>query len=63
VLTTLPPSCADCLAILEPYTSWKPQGLSRPVVELLHFYLVIAVVVVVIVYFSIIVTIDVNFPA
>jgi hypothetical protein len=25
-LTTLPPSCADCLEILEPQPSWNPQG-------------------------------------
>jgi len=29
-LTTLPPSCADCLEIWEPQTSWNPLGLSRP---------------------------------
>ena len=28
-LTTLPPSCADCLEIRET-ASWNPQGLSRP---------------------------------
>jgi hypothetical protein len=28
-LTTLPPSCADCLEILGASTSWNPQGLSR----------------------------------
>jgi hypothetical protein len=33
-LTTLPPSCADCLEI------WKPQGLSRPVMGLLYLYLI-----------------------
>ena len=31
-LTTLPPSCADCLEI------WEPQGLSRPVMELLYLF-------------------------
>jgi hypothetical protein len=30
-LTTLPPSCADFLKILEASTSWTPLGLSRPV--------------------------------
>jgi len=34
-LTTLPPSCADCRAS----TSWNPQGLSRPVMELLYLFL------------------------
>jgi hypothetical protein len=34
-LTTLPPSCADCLEIWGPQTSWNPQGLSRPVMGLL----------------------------
>jgi len=29
-LTTLPPSCAECLEI------WNPQGLSRPVMGLLY---------------------------
>ena len=32
-LTTLPPSCADCLEI------WNPQGLSRSVMGLLYRYL------------------------
>jgi len=36
-LTTLPPSSADCLEILGASTSWKPQGLYRPVLGL--FYL------------------------
>jgi len=30
-LTTLPPSWADCLQILEASTSYSPQGLFRPV--------------------------------
>jgi len=30
-LTTLLPSCADCLEIWGASNSWKPQGLSRPV--------------------------------
>jgi hypothetical protein len=34
-LTTLPPSCADCLEILGASTSWSPKGLSRPVMRLL----------------------------
>jgi hypothetical protein len=29
-LTTLPPSCADCLEILGASTSWSPKDLSRP---------------------------------
>jgi hypothetical protein len=36
-LTTLPPSCADCLKILGASTSWNPQGLSRPVMGLVFF--------------------------
>jgi hypothetical protein len=28
-LTTLSSSCADCLEILGPPTSWSPRGLSR----------------------------------
>jgi hypothetical protein len=28
-LTTLTPSCADCLETWEPQTSWNPQGPSR----------------------------------
>jgi hypothetical protein len=31
VWLTLPPSYADCLRILEGWTSWSPWGLSRPV--------------------------------
>ena len=39
-LTTLPPSCADCLEILGTSTSWTPKGLSRPVAGKLYlFYL------------------------
>jgi hypothetical protein len=34
-LTTLPPSCADCLEIWEPQPPGTPQGLSRPVMGLL----------------------------
>ena len=30
-LTTLPHSCADCLEIWGPSTSWNPQGLARSV--------------------------------
>ena len=40
-LTTLPPSGADCLEILEALSSWRPKGLSRPVNGLLDFYLFI----------------------
>jgi hypothetical protein len=36
-LTTLPPSCADCLN-LGASTSWNPQGLSRLVMGLLYLY-------------------------
>ena len=35
-LTTLPSSCADCLQNLRVSDSWKPQGLSRPVMGLLY---------------------------
>ena len=38
-LTTLPPSCADCLEIWEPQPPGNPQGLSRPVMGLLYLYL------------------------
>jgi hypothetical protein len=38
VLTTLPPSYADCLGTLWASTSWSPQGLSRPVQGLLYLY-------------------------
>jgi hypothetical protein len=38
-LTTLPPSCADCLKILGASTSWNPQVLSRHVMGLLYLYL------------------------
>jgi hypothetical protein len=30
-MTTLPPSCADCLEILGASASWNPKGLSSPV--------------------------------
>ena len=29
-MTTLPPSCADCLEIRGASTSWSPKGLTRP---------------------------------
>ena len=35
-LTTLSPSCADCLVIWGASTSWSSQGLSRPVMGLLY---------------------------
>jgi hypothetical protein len=35
-LTTLPPSCADCLEIWEPR---DPKGMSRPAMGLLFPYL------------------------
>jgi hypothetical protein len=34
-LTTLPPSCADCLEVWEPQPPGTPSGLSRPVMGLL----------------------------
>ena len=37
-LTTLPPSCADCLKIVEASTSWNPRGLRRPVQGQLYLY-------------------------
>jgi hypothetical protein len=39
-LTTLPPSCADCLEILGATTSWNPKGLSRPVAGKLLLHLI-----------------------
>jgi hypothetical protein len=39
VLTTLPPSFADCLNIWESQRSWNPQSLSRPVMGLLYLYI------------------------
>jgi len=36
-LTTLPPSCADCLEIWEPHPPGNPEGLSRPVVGFLFY--------------------------
>ena len=38
-LTTLPPSCAVCLQILEDSTFSRPNGLSRPVMEQLCLYI------------------------
>jgi hypothetical protein len=35
-LTTLPPSCANCLEILTASTPWNPKGLSRSVMGLLY---------------------------
>jgi hypothetical protein len=37
-LTTLPPSCADCLQILGASTSWISTGLSRPVMGLFYLF-------------------------
>jgi hypothetical protein len=37
-LTTLPPSCADCLQILWTLNSWSPKGLSRPVQGLIYIW-------------------------
>jgi hypothetical protein len=37
-LTTLPPSCADCLEILGASTSWNPKGLSRPVMGYVYLF-------------------------
>ena len=37
-LPTLPPSCVGCPEILGESTSWKPQGLSRPVMGLLYLF-------------------------
>jgi len=39
-LTTLPPSCADCLEIWEPQHPGNSQGLSRPVMGLLYLYFI-----------------------
>ena len=41
-LTTLPPSCADCLDVLGASTSWSRKGLSRPVTGLLYLNLCVA---------------------
>jgi hypothetical protein len=38
-LTTLPPSCADCLEILGASTSWSPKGQSRPIMGLLYLWI------------------------
>jgi hypothetical protein len=35
-LTTLPPSCADCLEILGASTYWSPRSLTRPLQEQLY---------------------------
>jgi hypothetical protein len=40
-LTTLSPSCADCLEIWEPQPRGTPQGLCRSVMGLLYLYLYI----------------------
>jgi hypothetical protein len=37
-LTTLSPSCAECLEIWEPQTAEKLRDLSRPVMGLLWIY-------------------------
>jgi hypothetical protein len=42
-LTTLPPSCADCLEIWEFSTSWNAKGLSRPVMGLLYLVLILLI--------------------
>ena len=38
-LTTVPPSCADCLEIWESQPPGDPQGLSRPVMGLFYPFL------------------------
>jgi hypothetical protein len=38
-LTTLPPSCADRLQILEASTSWSPMCLCRPVMGKLYVFI------------------------
>jgi hypothetical protein len=38
-LTTLAPSCADCLDVLGASISWNPKGLSRLVEGQLYLYL------------------------
>jgi hypothetical protein len=37
-LTTLPPSCADCLEIVGASNSWSLNGLSRPLMGQLYLY-------------------------
>jgi hypothetical protein len=37
-LTTLSPSCADCLEILRASTSWSPKLLPRPVIGILSAF-------------------------
>jgi len=37
-LIILPSSCTDCLEIWESQPPGTPQGLSRPVMELLYLY-------------------------
>jgi len=37
-LTTLPPSCADCLEIWEPQSPATLRAFSRPVMGLLYFF-------------------------
>ena len=38
-LTTLPPSCVECLEIWEPHPPGTLRALSRPVMGLLYLYL------------------------
>ena len=38
-LTTLPPSCSDCLEILGTSTFWSPEGLSWSLMGYLYLYL------------------------
>jgi hypothetical protein len=37
-LTALPPSCADCLDILEASTTFSSNGLSRPAMGYLYLF-------------------------
>ena len=37
-LTTSPPSCAECIEIMEPSTFWSPMSLSRSVMGKLYLY-------------------------
>ena len=45
ILTTLPPSCAICLEILEPQPPGTLQGLSRPVMGLVYTFFLFVIVI------------------
>jgi len=53
-VTTLPPSCGECLEILEPQPTRTPKA-TRPVVGLLYLFTLVCIVFLIIILFAIMV--------